>query len=50
VKPSELTAVEQATSEAIRKRPAAHPTIIATSAESGAGLDAVRSEIAAFSS
>ena len=50
VKPAELAAVEQATTEAIRKRPAAHPTIIVTSAEKGDGLDAVRNEIAAFSS
>jgi GTP-binding protein len=49
VKPAELVAVERATADAIRKRPAAHPVIIATSAETGAGLDAVRSEIAALS-
>jgi GTP-binding protein len=50
VKPHELAAIEAATAEAIRKRPAAHPTIIATSSAKGDGLDAVRAEIAAFSS
>ena len=49
VKTAELAAVETATAEAIRKRPAAHPTIIVTSAEKGDGLDALRNEIAAFS-
>ena len=48
VKPDELAAVEQATAEAMRKRPAAHPVIITTSSEKGDGLDAVRAEIAAF--
>jgi GTP-binding protein len=50
VKPAELSAVESATADAIRKRPAAHPEIVATSAETGLGLDAVRSKIATFSS
>jgi GTP-binding protein len=49
VKPPQLEAVEAATAEALRKRPAAHPTIIATSSVTKAGLDEVRREIAAFS-
>ena len=40
VKPHELAAVEAATAEAIRKRPAAYPAMLATSSEKGAGLDA----------
>jgi GTP-binding protein len=50
VKPEDLAAVEAATAEAIRRRAAAHPMIFVTSAEKGDGLDAVRSEIASFSS
>jgi GTP-binding protein len=49
VKPAELAAVEAETAEALRKRPAAHPVIIATSSVTKAGLDEVRNEIAAFS-
>ena len=40
VKPAELAASETATAEAIRKRPAAHPAVLATSSEKGDGLDA----------
>ena len=50
VKSSELAAVEAKTAEGIRKRAAAHPMIIVTSAEKGDGLDTLRGEIAAFSS
>ena len=50
VKPAELDAVRAAIAEAIRKRPAAYPQIIATSSARGEGLDALRAEIAAFSS
>jgi GTP-binding protein len=50
VKPAELTALETRTAETVRRRPAAHPKILSTSAEKGDGLDAVRGEIAAFSS
>jgi len=50
VKPSELAAVEQATAEAIRRRPAAHPVLIVTSSTEGAGIESLRAEIAAFSS
>ena len=49
VKPGELTAVEAAVADAIRKRPAAHPMILTTSAATGDGMDAVKAEIAAFS-
>ncbi len=36
------------TMEAIRRRPAAHPIVIATSAEKGAGIPELRAEIAAI--
>jgi GTP-binding protein len=42
VKASELAAVEQATAEEARKRPAAHPEIIVTSSETGLGMDELR--------
>jgi GTP-binding protein len=42
VKASELAAVVAATEAEARKRPAAHPEIIATSAETGVGIDALR--------
>jgi GTP-binding protein len=48
VKPHELAAVEAATAEAIRKRPAAHPAVLVTSSEKGEGIEALRAEIAAF--
>ena len=50
VKPAELLRAKATTAETIRKRPAAHAEIIVTSSENGAGLDALRAEIAAFSS
>jgi GTP-binding protein len=50
VKASELAAIEQATAEAIRRRPAAHPVLIVTSATKGTGIESLREEIAAFSS
>ena len=43
-----LDAVVAATGAAIGKRPAAHPDIVATSAETGAGIDLLRAEIAAL--
>ena len=49
VKPAELEVVATATGEAIRRRAAAHPVVLTTSSEKGEGLDALRSEIAAFS-
>jgi GTP-binding protein len=48
LKRSELDAVLAATREAIRKHPAAHPEVLVTSAETGAGIDALRAEIAAL--
>lgn len=48
VKPTELAGIEAETRVAIAKRPAAHPEIIATSAETGAGIEQLRAEIAAL--
>jgi GTP-binding protein len=48
VKPSELDALAQAMKSAVAKRPAAHPDLIATSSESGQGLELLRAEIAAL--
>lgn len=45
VKASHLAAVMQETADAIRKRPAAHPDIIATSAEKGMGLPELRAAV-----
>ena len=45
---SELDAATRATSAAIAKRPAAHPSLIATSSETGSGIDTLRAEIAAL--
>jgi GTP-binding protein len=42
VKASELAAVTAATEAVARRRPAAHPDVIATSAETGLGIDALR--------
>ena len=49
VKPSELAAREREAAEAIRRRPAAHPAVLATSSAKGDGMDALRAEVAAFS-
>jgi GTP-binding protein len=48
VKAAELAAIVVQTSEAIRKRPAAHPEIIVTSAANGNGIDTLRAAIAAL--
>ena len=45
VKASELAAVTEATAAEARKRPAAHPDIIATSAEKGMGLPELRAAV-----
>jgi GTP-binding protein len=45
IKPAELEKVLAATREAIRKRPAAHPVVLATSSESGLGIPHLRAEI-----
>lgn len=49
VKTSELARVQAATSQAVRKRPAAFPLVLATSSAKGDGMDELRAEIAAFS-
>jgi GTP-binding protein len=46
VKPSELAGVQDETRERLKKHPAAHPDILATSAESRAGVAELRAEIA----
>jgi GTP-binding protein len=48
LKPTEAEAVAAATRAVIAKRPAAHPEIIVTSAETGAGIEQLRAEIAAL--
>ncbi len=45
IKPGQLLRIRQDTIEKIRKRPAAHPSIIDTSSEKGAGIADVRAEI-----
>ena len=45
IKASALAEVTAATAEAIRKRPAAHPDIIATSSEKGMGLPELRAAV-----
>jgi GTP-binding protein len=46
VRPQALAELVGATERAIAKRPAAHPEVIATSAETGSGIDTLRAEIA----
>ncbi len=48
LKPSEAAEVEAQTRAAIAKRPAAHPTVIVTSSETGLGIDVLRAEIASL--
>ena len=48
LKPTEAEAVAAAMRAAIAKRPAAHPEVIVTSAENGAGIEQLRAEIAAL--
>jgi GTP-binding protein len=48
IKPSELNETLAATQAAIAKRPAAHPAVIATSSETGLGIEQLRAEIAAL--
>src|SRR3546814_9735147 len=45
IKPTELAMVAQATAEETRKRPAAHPDIIATSSETGLGIAELRAAV-----
>jgi len=49
IKPTQLSALQAATAEAIRKRPAAFPVVLATSSEKGLGIADLQAEIAAFS-
>lgn len=46
VKPSDVEALIAATAQAVARRPAAHPTLLATSAETGAGIAELRAELA----
>jgi GTP-binding protein len=48
LKPTEAAGVAEDTRAAVRKRPAAHPDIILSSAETGLGVDQLRAEIAAL--
>lgn len=48
VKPTEIAETQAATSEAIKKRPAAHPEVVATSSETSLGIPELRAEIAAL--
>jgi len=48
LKPEALAAIVTATRAGIAKRPAAHPEIIVTSADTGAGIETLRAEIAAL--
>ena len=47
VKATDLAAVTQATTDEARKRPAAHPDIIATSSEGGMGIAELRAAVVA---
>jgi GTP-binding protein len=44
-----LAAVQAATVAGLARRPAAHPEVLATSAENGAGIAELRAALAAFS-
>jgi len=46
LKKAELATIVEATAAAIAKRAAAHPAILATSADTGFGIDVLRAEIA----
>jgi GTP-binding protein len=48
LKPSGLADVVATTERALAKRPAAYPAVLATSAETGLGIDLLRAEIAAL--
>lgn len=48
IKPTALEGLLKATGEAVRKRPAAHPDIRATSSEKGDGVAELRAELAAL--
>ncbi len=46
LKPTELARVQQTTAEELAKHAAAYPVLVATSAETGAGITELRAEIA----
>ena len=48
IKPGALERVTRATAEEMGSHTAAHPEVIATSAETGLGIDDLRAEVAAF--
>ena len=48
LKPGEVAEIAAATRELIAKRPAAHPELRTTSAETGLGIDLLRADIAAL--
>ncbi|MGF1545273.1 MAG: ribosome biogenesis GTP-binding protein YihA/YsxC [Parvularculaceae bacterium] len=48
IKPTALCAVREAVASAIARRPAAHPAVMATSAEKGDGVPELRAEISAL--
>jgi len=48
VKPTEAEATVSAVSDAIRKRPAAHPVVMLTSSETGIGIAELRAELASL--
>ena len=45
IKPTELAAVQEATAAEARKRPAAHPDVLATSSETGLGIAELRAAV-----
>lgn len=47
-KPTDIAALLRTTGDLLAKRPAAHPAIIATSSETGQGIEELRAEIAAL--
>jgi GTP-binding protein len=49
IKSLAIEAVQAATTEALRRRPAAFPRVLVTSSERGDGIEALQAEIAAFS-
>jgi GTP-binding protein len=48
IKPTALTLLLEKTGEDIKRRPASHPVIHATSSEKGDGIEPLRAEIAAL--
>ena len=48
LKPGQLEKLVAETGKAIVRRPAAHPVVLATSSETGVGIDELRAEIAAL--